>query len=262
MKSNLTRLKTRSQKYQQVIKAARTLDIDLSMKNLNSKFIATIILTGLVTSYQNFSYIKFGIQPIDKENRRAHAKELLGKYYLGSNADLASGLDNVHVYIYEKIKSELPEKYKSKAINIAQAIIEQSEFYELDPIFTLAVIETESRFNPLAKGSFGEIGLMQIKPDTAEWISKKEGMWWTGIKSLEDPITNIAIGTAYLNYLRNNFNGHANKYLAAYNMGPKNVRRIYASEQKPKEYPLKVMKNYNEMYFKMVSNKSTKLAEN
>jgi soluble lytic murein transglycosylase len=221
------------------------------------------ILVGIFGLYQNFSLIRFGLTPVDKENRKNHAKELLGKHYSGSSAQLASQVDDVHISIYSKVKEGLPKKFKSDAMFITQAIIEHSEFYDLDPVFTLAVIETESSFNPLAKGSFGEIGLMQIKPDTAEWIAKREGLWWTGTHSLENPITNIAIGTAYLNYLRNNFQGHANKYLAAYNMGPKNVRRIYASERKPREYPMRVMKNYNEFYLDLISQKSTsRLADN
>jgi 2-oxoacid:acceptor oxidoreductase gamma subunit (pyruvate/2-ketoisovalerate family) len=46
--------------------------------------------------------------------------------------------------------------------------------------------------------SFGEIGLMQLKPVTAKWICNKFNMPWKGAKSLYDPVTNIKIGAVYL----------------------------------------------------------------
>ncbi len=56
-----------------------------------------------------------------------------------------------------------------------------------------AVIRVESNFNPRARGSAGEVGLMQIKPATARMMgysgSKKE---------LFDPETNIKFGMKYL----------------------------------------------------------------
>ncbi len=56
-----------------------------------------------------------------------------------------------------------------------------------------AVIRIESNFNPRARGSAGEIGLMQIKPGTARM------MGYTGsTRGLYDPETNIRFGMKYL----------------------------------------------------------------
>ncbi|PTM92064.1 lytic transglycosylase domain-containing protein [Mycoplana dimorpha] len=56
-----------------------------------------------------------------------------------------------------------------------------------------AVIRVESNFNANARGSAGEIGLMQIKPATARM------MGYTGsTKGLYDPETNIKYGMKYL----------------------------------------------------------------
>jgi soluble lytic murein transglycosylase-like protein len=56
-----------------------------------------------------------------------------------------------------------------------------------------AVIKVESNFNPKARGSAGEIGLMQIKPATARM------MGYSGSKrGLFDPETNIKFGMKYL----------------------------------------------------------------
>ncbi|SCM75511.1 Soluble lytic transglycosylase [uncultured Pleomorphomonas sp.] len=56
-----------------------------------------------------------------------------------------------------------------------------------------AVIRHESRFNPRARGRHGEIGLMQIKPQTAR------GLGYTGTAAgLYDVETNLKWGMAYL----------------------------------------------------------------
>jgi len=56
-----------------------------------------------------------------------------------------------------------------------------------------AVVKVESNFNPRARGSAGEVGLMQIKPATARM------MGYSGSKKgLFDPETNIKFGMKYL----------------------------------------------------------------
>ena len=133
-------------------------------------------------------------------------------------------------------------------VALSTTILKEAEKYQIDPVFVVAVIKTESAFNPLALGTHGEIGLMQIKPDTAKWIAEKANIPWKGPKTLENPSMNVRIGMAYFNYLRESFDGHANKYVSAYNMGALNVRRKYSSGEAPKEYSTRVMRNYNETY--------------
>lgn len=56
-----------------------------------------------------------------------------------------------------------------------------------------AVVKIESNYKASARGSAGEVGLMQIKPATAR------GMGYTGsIKALYHPENNIAYGMKYL----------------------------------------------------------------
>lgn len=56
-----------------------------------------------------------------------------------------------------------------------------------------AIVKVESNFNARARGSAGEIGLMQIKPATARM------MGYSGsAKGLYDPETNIKFGMKYL----------------------------------------------------------------
>lgn len=56
-----------------------------------------------------------------------------------------------------------------------------------------AIIAIESNYRPSARGSAGEIGLMQIKPSTAR------GLGYSGsVKGLYNPETNIRFGMKYL----------------------------------------------------------------
>jgi soluble lytic murein transglycosylase-like protein len=56
-----------------------------------------------------------------------------------------------------------------------------------------AIVRVESNYNPKARGRAGEIGLMQIKPQTA----RGEG-FRGGASALYDPKTNIKYGMSYL----------------------------------------------------------------
>lgn len=185
---------------------------------------------------------------VNEASRISHAKELLGGEYKGSNAQNLEGKKALNEILQKKVQSSLAPRWKTHARTITETVISESSKYNMDPVFVLAVIKTESRFNPLALGRFGEIGLMQIKPDTAEWIARKYNITWNGRKTLENPSANIKIGLAYMNYLRSKFNNKAMKYVSAYNMGPTNVRRLISQNIKPAEYNARVMKNYGQIY--------------
>lgn len=180
--------------------------------------------------------------------RWVHAKELLGKQYRKSIVKKVEGFNSIDDLLYQWTNQELRKPWKHLSGRIANTIIEESEKYGFDPIFLMAVIENESSFNPKAIGTSGEIGLMQITPQTAEWITKKYNLDWKGKNSLKDPITNIRIGSAYLAYLREKFEFQSQLYLAAYNMGSTNVRRALEKQILPKEYPSRVMKRYIRFY--------------
>jgi soluble lytic murein transglycosylase len=91
---------------------------------------------------------------------------------------------------------------------------------KLDPFFILAIIREESRYNHRAKSSKGAIGLMQLLPQTASWIAKRN----LTEEELKDPQMNITIGVRYLEYLVSRFSS-LQAVLAAYNGGPNNVAR-------------------------------------
>jgi soluble lytic murein transglycosylase len=122
----------------------------------------------------------------------------------------------------------------------------------MDPLFLLAVIATESQFNLKAHGLHGEIGLMQILPKTAHWLATRAGL--PRNFDLHDPAVNIRVGAAYFARLRKKFNGIGTRYVAAYNMGTSNVRRLLALRAEPRIYPDKVLVNYRKLYGALASN--------
>ncbi|WHO74943.1 lytic transglycosylase domain-containing protein [Rhizobium sp. BT03] len=86
--------------------------------------------------------------------------------------------------------------------------------YNVPVALATAVIRIESNFNPNARGSHGEIGLMQIKPATARM------MGYSGsAKGLFDPETNIKYGMKYLAAAHDLGGGETCNTILKYNAG-------------------------------------------
>lgn len=227
---------------------------------------STLVWTFVgMLAFQNFDLVQpnfaLFVQTVDNDARVEHAQELLGRSFRGSFADNASKDPTLHLAIYEEFRHRLPKGDRWQAAPLANLVIEEAEKYELDPVFILAVISQESSFRPTARGPVGEIGLMQLRPETAQWIANKYGLPFYGAKSLEQPFVNIKLGIAYVASLRASFNGKANHYVSAYNMGARNVKRMVASQQIPKEYSSKVMKKYRDLYMSLLKHDKVVIAK-
>ncbi|MBD8554831.1 transglycosylase SLT domain-containing protein [Rhizobium sp. CFBP 8762] len=72
-------------------------------------------------------------------------------------------------------------------------IVKHAQANGIPAALAQAVVRVESNFNVRARGSQGEIGLMQIKPATARMLGYRGS-----IKGLYDPETNIRYGMKYL----------------------------------------------------------------
>ncbi|ABR31160.1 lytic transglycosylase [Thermosipho melanesiensis] len=122
-------------------------------------------------------------------------------------------------------------------LKIENAILDASKETGLDPLLITSVIIVESEFRNVI-GMYGELGMMQIKPETADFVANyynlekpKEG--WTRI--LWDFKLNIKIGSYYLKYLYDKF-GSIQKAVKHYNGGI--YKEVYAE---------KILKKYNQM---------------
>src|SRR5829696_1736548 len=97
-------------------------------------------------------------------------------------------------------------------------IRQQAAEKDLDPALIAGVIFTESRFRDQTSHA-GAKGLMQLMPDTADYIARKSGGTQFRREDLATPQINIAYGTWYLRYLLNKYEGNTILTLAAYNAG-------------------------------------------
>lgn len=177
--------------------------------------------------------------------RMTHAKELLNSEYASTSAVNFEGDQKFSQYLSEYLNSKNANLNSDK---MTEALIAASAKNHYDPVFLLAVIKTESQFNPKAIGLAGEVGLMQIKPDTAEWICQKSGFPWKGAKALKDPVYNVQIGALYFKYLKKSLKSRSAYYINAYNMGINNLQRLPASSKISHPYYAKVMQNYIGIY--------------
>ncbi len=116
---------------------------------------------------------------------------------------------------------------------IANEIYKMSVKYpNLDVNLICATITHESgrSWDPKVVSKAGAMGLMQIMPATGRWLSKYEGIAWTGAEEiLFNPIYNIRLGTRYLSALIETYDLEGG--LAAYNGGDKRVRLWLANDK-------------------------------
>ncbi len=128
----------------------------------------------------------------------------------------ALGLKTAHdKYVY----SSYPMKFHNE---VEQA----SKKYGVDKFLIYGVIKTESNFDPTAVSGAGAIGLMQIMPDSFEWIQTyyvdEEYEDYT-VGDLVNAEINIDYGTHLLKLMLEQFDGVEATALCAYNAGPGNV---------------------------------------
>src|SRR4051794_8269871 len=97
-------------------------------------------------------------------------------------------------------------------------IRQQAAEKKVDASLIAGVIYTESRFRDVTSHA-GAKGLMQLMPETADYIARKSGGTRFERADLATPQINIAYGTWYLRYLLDKYKGNTILTLAAYNAG-------------------------------------------
>ena len=125
---------------------------------------------------------------------------------------------------------------------VAGTIIEVAQRYDLAPELILAVIFTESSFDPDAESEVGAVGLMQLMPATATQMALELELEWKGRRLLTDPQLNILLGSFYLQKLILQFDD-LNAALAAYNVGPNRLHSLMTKQgHVPRSYSRKVQR--------------------
>lgn len=97
--------------------------------------------------------------------------------------------------------------------------------HNIDPLLIAAVIRTETNYEKGSESKKGAIGIMQIMPDTAQWIVETADLGAHSTEDLMRPDVNINLGAWYLNWLTKHYNGNILYAIAAYNAGQGNVNK-------------------------------------
>ncbi|WP_424768425.1 lytic transglycosylase domain-containing protein [Paenibacillus sp. sgz302251] len=98
--------------------------------------------------------------------------------------------------------------------------------YDVEPHLVAAIIRSETNYRTGQESRKGALGLMQIMPNTANWIIQRAGFK----EVTEDMLmhradVSIEVGSWYLHSLIHQFGDNHVAAVAAYNAGPGNVRK-------------------------------------
>jgi soluble lytic murein transglycosylase-like protein len=135
--------------------------------------------------------------------------------------------------------------------DIASAIVDRSDEYDVPTSLVLGVIRQESNFDREAISIAGARGLMQVLPSTANDIQSILGV---KTYSPSRPSHNVRFGVFYLARMLHSFEDEEDLALAAYNAGPVLVERVRSGKfgkypNETEDYIVRV-KSWQEMFQK------------
>ncbi|MBX9766389.1 MAG: lytic transglycosylase domain-containing protein [Bdellovibrionales bacterium] len=189
--------------------------------------------------------------------RTQHLQRILGNQGLTAVPTLrvSEQNDDIEAYIKDYVTTKLSRLgFESQTETVLGAIFRSASKYQVDPLFIVSMIEQESQFNLKALGRHGEIGLLQIKPKTAEWAAKKLGLELISANDLWNPEINLDISVAYLKHLQTVFSRLPLSHLDAYNRGTGSVLKSQSrGEIEPTEYSRSIIQRLTRHY-QVISN--------
>jgi len=142
--------------------------------------------------------------------------------------------------IYSVTIQLVPNHLDKRAHKYLPMVRQAAAKYGVESSLILAIMQTESSFNPYAVSHSDALGLMQVVQHSAGVdVFKMQGKWGKPSRSyLFDPANNIDTGTAYLAILQNNYlggisNPTSRRYavITAYNGGAGSVLRVFSSDK-------------------------------
>jgi soluble lytic murein transglycosylase len=166
-------------------------------------------------------------------------------------------------YAYDRIITAIEKR--SHPIRYEEFVERYSREYNVPQYIIFSVIKAESSFNSNAVSHAGAVGLMQITPDTFDWLTNYRLRENLAQGLLYDPETNIKYGTFFLSYLYREF-GSWDISFAAYNAGMNRVKNnwmhnpeiikdneiVYIPIEETRNYVQRVNRNievYRRLYF-------------
>lgn len=156
------------------------------------------------------SYAGVGFPHIETNDRADSAQYKPYKELMSISANAHGGMvPNV------KCMGLSAERVANRAKKYDAKIFELAIKHRVSANLVKAVVAKESCYDPKARSYVGAIGLMQLMPETAQWLK---------VSKPENVNQNLTAGVRYLAQLRKRF-GSNELALAAYNAGPGNVER-------------------------------------
>jgi len=143
------------------------------------------------------------------------------------------------------LSKRAPELGSTLRRQLVTAIAQESWRAGYDPLMILAIIEVESSFEDDAVSPKGARGLMQIRPNTLKFLTKREGIRLTSDEIEADPALRVRLGIRYLRALHDRFK-NLDKALMAYNAGPLRLRQALRSREADpfRRYPRLVQRHF------------------
>lgn len=145
---------------------------------------------------------------------------LLSPRYAGRAADEPTQEQAARQALVARIEAEIRPKMAPKATlkeiaGVAAVVVDESARAGIDPLFVLALIESESGFDIEAVSRTGARGLMQLVPSTFRKVSSSRRVF--------DPVENVRAGIRYVSRLSAagfGKRGGPPSVILAYNQGP------------------------------------------
>jgi soluble lytic murein transglycosylase-like protein len=127
-----------------------------------------------------------------------------------------------------------------RGLPYGESLAAAADRHGVDGLLVAAIVEHESSFDPTSVSPRGAIGLMQLLPATGKAY---------GADDLFDPRVNLDVGTRYLSYLMELYEGELELALAAYNAGPAAVARYggVPPYRETRQYVERVKAHYEEL---------------
>ncbi|MBE9010786.1 transglycosylase SLT domain-containing protein [Pseudanabaenaceae cyanobacterium LEGE 13415] len=137
-----------------------------------------------------------------------------GIFMVGSLRDRDTAEDKAQ---YQELRKNIGYWQALYPFPYVEQIENWSQQRQINPMLVTALIRQESRFEPNIRSSVGAVGLMQVMPETGQYIANN-----IKVKEfkLADPETNIKFGTWYLDYTHDQYSNNSLLAVASYNAGP------------------------------------------
>ena len=179
-------------------------------------------------------------QEVTDKNAESFAKETVKEKQVKKEKFTAKdGKERIKYTVQVKMQ---PDHVKTRAERFKEEVLTQSKRFNIDPAIAMAIIQTESSFNPKARSHVPAFGLMQLVPksgarDAYNHVYKQDKL--LSGEYLYVPSNNIELGCAYISkiryaYFKNIQNDKSAYYctISAYNTGPGNVAKAITGTTK------------------------------